>query len=123
MSESHTSWKPASFEEFWPYYVSQHLDPVNRLLHVAGTTAALTCVAASPLLPPALLAAPVAGYGMAWLGHLVFERNRPATFGHPLWSLRGDLRMWSLTLRGRMGPELDVARQWTPLESAAAEPA
>ncbi|HLU67609.1 MAG TPA: DUF962 domain-containing protein [Kofleriaceae bacterium] len=116
---SEPGWKPGSFDEFWPYYVSQHLDRVNRWLHFAGTSAAIGCLAAAPVFPPALLAAPVAGYGMAWIGHFVFERNRPATFGHPLWSLRGDFKMWSLMLRGRMGPELEAARQFTPLTSPA----
>ncbi len=71
---------PQSFEEFWPYYVSQHRDPTCRRLHFVGTTAALGLVATAPLFPPALLAAPVAGYGLAWIGHLVFEKNRPASW-------------------------------------------
>lgn len=103
--------QPTSFEEFWPYYVSQHLDPINRALHVAGTGLALGCVAVSPVAPQALLAAPVIGYGMAWIGHFVFEKNKPATFGNPLWSLRGDLRMFARTITGRMAADLETARQ------------
>lgn len=112
--------KPQSFEEFWPYYVSQHVDPVNRWLHFAGTTAALACVAASPLFPPLLAAAPVAGYGLAWFGHFVIEKNRPATFGNPLWSLRGDFKMWGLMLRGKMAAEVEAHRQHSPAEAPAA---
>lgn len=108
---------PESFEEFWPFYVSQHLDPTNRALHFAGTTLALGCLAAAPLVPPAALAAPVAGYGLAWIGHFVFEKNKPATFGNPLWSLRGDFRMWRLMLTGKMGAELERGEQW--LDDAA----
>ena len=92
----HASPSPSTFEEFWPYYVSQHLDSTCRRLHFVGTTAAIACVAVAPVVPAALLAAPVMGYGMAWIGHYVFEKNRPATFGspqHAVWSLRGDLRM------------------------------
>lgn len=98
-----------TFEEFWPYYVHAHRSPVNRALHYAGTTAALGAVATAALtLNPAwLLLAPVAGYGPAWLGHFVFEHNKPATFDHPLWSLRGDLKMYGLALRGQMGAELE----------------
>ncbi len=98
-----------TFAEFWPHYVHAHRNPVNRALHYAGTTAMLGTVAAAALtLNPAwLLAAPVVGYGPAWVGHFVFERNRPATFEHPLWSLRGDFRMCWLAARGRMRDELE----------------
>jgi hypothetical protein len=98
-----------SFEEFWPQYVHAHRDPRNRALHYVGTTAVLGTVAASALTlnPALLLALPVVGYGPAWIGHFVFEKNRPATFDHPLWSLRGDFKMYFLALRGRMGPEVE----------------
>lgn len=111
--------QPTTFEEFWPYYVSQHLDPINRALHVAGTALALGCVAVSPVAPQALLAAPVIGYGMAWVGHFAFEKNKPATFGHPLWSLRGDLRMFARTITGRMGADLEAAREATAASATA----
>ena len=97
-----------SFQDFWPYYVRQHLNPVNRALHFLGTTLALLALAASAALvaPLWLLAAPVAGYGPAWAGHFFFEKNKPATFQHPLWSLRGDFRMYGLMWAGRMGAEV-----------------
>ena len=96
-----------TFQEFWPFYVSQHLHPVCRTLHVAGTTAALgSGVAAIVLSPVWLAAAPVLGYGLAWIGHFVFERNRPAAFRYPFWSLMADLRMWAYVLTGRMRQEL-----------------
>lgn len=105
---------PASFEEFWPYYVSQHLDPTCRALHVVGTSMALACAASGVRRPRRLLAAPVIGYGMAWIGHFVFEQNKPASWHsarHFAWSFRGDLRMLRLTIAGRMGPELERARR------------
>ena len=71
-----------------------------------GTSTALACLAVSPFFPPALMAAPVAGYGCAWVGHFLFEKNRPATFKYPLWSLRGDMRMYRLMLTGQMGQEI-----------------
>jgi len=100
------------YEAFWPYYVGQHLNATNRALHLVGTSLALGCALAVPLgaPPAALLLAPLLGYGFAWLGHFGFEGNRPATFGHPLWSLRSDLRMYRLMLLGRMQPELKRAR-------------
>ena len=101
---------PQSFEEFWPYYVSQHQDPTCRKLHFVGTTIAMGCLAVSPMYPPAALAAPVAGYGLAWIGHFVFEKNKPASWEgvkHFAWSLRGDLKMWRLMLAGKMDAEVE----------------
>lgn len=96
-----------TYEEFWPFYVSQHLDPTNRTLHVVGTTLVLGCLGAGLFVSPVwLLAMPVAGYGFAWTGHFFFERNRPATFTYPLWSLRADFRMYRFTWLGRMGTEV-----------------
>lgn len=109
--------EPGSFEEFWPYYVSQHRDPTCRWLHFAGTSLGLACVAVSPLVPPALVAAPVFGYGFAWVGHFVFERNRPASWyslRHFAWSFRGDMRMYRRMLTGRMAAELDRAAALYP---------
>lgn len=100
---------PTSFEEFWPYYVSQHADRTCRRLHFVGTSLAMACVAVAPLAPAALLAAPVFGYGMAWVGHFAFEKNKPASWGslqHAAWSLRGDLRMWGKMVTGAMDAEV-----------------
>lgn len=94
--------RPQSFEEFWPYYVSQHRNKTCRQLHFVGTSIAMGCVAVSPFYPPALLAAPIAGYGFAWVGHYAFEKNRPATFRHPLYSLAGDWVMYAQMLRGKI---------------------
>jgi hypothetical protein len=103
---------PTSFHEFWPLYVSQHLNAACRRVHFAGTGLAMVCLVASPVCPLALLAAPVVGYGMAWIGHFAFERNRPASW-HSLraavWSFRGDLRMFRYMLLGRMTGELGRA--------------
>ncbi|MCA9679830.1 MAG: DUF962 domain-containing protein [Kofleriaceae bacterium] len=102
--------EPSTFEEFWPYYVSQHRDAANRRLHFVGTTLAMGCVAIAPLVPPALAAAPVVGYGLAWIGHFAFEKNRPASWHsakHFAWSFRGDLRMWRLTVTGLMDAEVE----------------
>jgi hypothetical protein len=98
-----------SFEEFWPHYVHAHRHPVNRALHYVGTTAFVGTVAAAAftLNPAWLLLSPVAGYGPAWVGHFVFEKNKPATFQHPFWSFRGDFKMCLLALRGKMGEEID----------------
>lgn len=112
---------PQSFEEFWPYYVSQHRNKTSRQLHFIGTSIAMGCVAVAPVYPPALLLAPVAGYGFAWVGHFMFEKNKPASWGGlqaVAWSLRGDLRMWKKTLDGTMDAEVE---QLAPVYEAADE--
>src|SRR5215470_6120965 len=84
-----------SYSEFWPRYLAAHADPRTRALHYAGTALALAALAAAGAGRDWrwLLAAPVAGYAPAWLGHLVFEHNHPVTFAHPGWSLISDFRM------------------------------
>jgi hypothetical protein len=105
----------SSFEAFWPFYVAQHSRPSTRALHFAGTTMVLGSLAAAALVSPWIAAtAPLVGYGPAWIGHFFCEKNRPATFTYPWWSLRGDFRMYRLMLTGRMGPEVERALRAYP---------
>lgn len=99
---------PKTYRAFWPLYLAEHRRPGNRHLHFLGTALALLLIASAAVLWDwrPLAAAPLAGYGLAWLGHAAVERNRPATFSHPLWSLGGDMHMFSLWLIGRLGAEL-----------------
>jgi hypothetical protein len=108
-SEADTNARIDSFEEFWPFYVSEHRDPLNRALHYASTTMVIgTVVTAAVTMNPAwLLLAPVVGYGPAWVGHFFIENNKPASFKHPLWSLRGDFKMYAMALRGKMADEVE----------------
>ena len=75
-----------NFEEFYPFYLGEHADRTSRRLHVIGTSAAVLQMLAAVLMrePLLLLSALVTGYGFAWVGHYMFEKNRPATFKHPL---------------------------------------
>jgi hypothetical protein len=91
------------FSNFYPYYLAEHRSRGCRILHFAGTTLALTCLVAAVLTRNIwfLVIAPVAGYGCAWFGHILFEKNRPATFSHPWYSLRGDFAMYRDLWTGR----------------------
>lgn len=91
-----------AFEDFWPYYVGEHRRPVTRLLHFIGTLCGFVLLARGHW-----ILAPVVSYAFAWTGHLFVERNAPATFKHPLLSLRGDVVMFGLMLAGRMEAEVE----------------
>ncbi|AUX41241.1 uncharacterized protein SOCE26_026510 [Sorangium cellulosum] len=104
----HPSPAHTSFDEFWQYYLREHSSGLNRALHLTGTAAALV-LAGTALVrrkPRLLLLAPLVGYAPAWFGHFVVERNRPASFHSPLWSLRADLRMLRLAVTGRLNDAL-----------------
>jgi hypothetical protein len=97
----------ASFADFWPFYVCEHSAPLTRLLHFIGTATIIPLLVASFWFDPLfVLLIPVSAYGFAWVAHFLVERNRPATFSHPLWSLLGDLRMFALMCAGRMSAEV-----------------
>jgi len=97
-----------SFDEFWPYYLAEHSDPTNRMLHFLGTMGAMATAgyAIATRKPKLLGLAPVIGYGAAWIGHYFVEKNRPATFKHPLWSLRGDFKMAGMMATRQLDDEL-----------------
>jgi hypothetical protein len=100
-----------SFQEFYPFYLREHSTPVCRGFHYVGTTGVIAVVAAVAVSARIHLLAliPVVGYGFAWTGHFVFEKNRPATFKHPLWSLRADFVMYFEWLSGRLARSLTNA--------------
>lgn len=94
----------SSFAAFYPHYLREHDNRVCRRLHFIGSTLVIAVVVAALASGHLrwLWLAPVAGYGFAWVGHVVFEKNRPATFKHPLYSLLGDWVMYGHMWRGKV---------------------
>ncbi len=97
------------YSDFWPYYLRAHKRPLTRALHAIGTILGLALLGAGATIADwrLIAAAPLVGYGVAWLSHLVVEHNAPETFKHPWFSLISDLRMVGLMLTGRLGRELE----------------
>jgi len=95
----------SSFKDFYPFYLGEHANLTCRRLHFIGTTGIviLVVLVIAAVLPPVWLwAIPVLGYGFAWVGHFFFEKNRPATFKYPFYSLLGDWVMYKDMLTGKI---------------------
>jgi len=94
-----------SLKEFYPYYLSEHQNTTSRVLHFTGTglliIVAIVALAAGKY--SWLLAIPVIGYSFAWVGHFFFERNKPATFKYPFYSLASDFKLFFAILTGKEG--------------------
>jgi hypothetical protein len=84
-----------TYDDFWSHYLGEHSRPATRWLHTVGTVASVILIV--------FFAALVPGYGLSWIGHFFVERNTPATFGHPLWSMLSDFKMVALMLTGQLG--------------------
>ncbi len=93
-----------TFAEFYPYYLREHANRTCRRLHFVGTSLGVVCLVM--LLATGtwwwLLAGFGCGYLFAWIGHFGFEKNRPATFQRPFYSLLGDWVMYKDILTGRI---------------------
>lgn len=101
----------STYSDFWPYYLREHAQPATRAWHYVGTGFAISLLvfliatqrwALSPLVL-------VSGYVFAWMSHGLIEKNKPATFTYPLWSLGSDFRMLFHAVTGTMGRELEKA--------------
>ena len=94
----------ASFKDFYPFYLGEHSNRICRRLHFTGSLLVLLtfAVVIATGYWRGLFLLPVLGYGFAWVGHFFFEKNRPATFKYPLYSLMGDWVMFRDVLIGRV---------------------
>ena len=96
-----------SFTEFWPFYLGEHSKAATRRWHFIGTASLLPLFILSLSYNIyLLLLLPISGYGFAWYSHYFVEKNRPATFIYPLWSLLGDFKMFGLMCLGKMDAEI-----------------
>ncbi|MBU1310588.1 MAG: DUF962 domain-containing protein [Gammaproteobacteria bacterium] len=100
--------KFSSFAEFYPYYLTEHRNPICRALHYIGSGLVITVLLFALLTQQwrLLWLLPLIGYGFAWLGHLVFEHNKPATFKYPFYSLAADWVMLKDFLTGQLKRKL-----------------
>jgi len=93
-----------SFAEFYPYYLGEHSNRTCRRLHFIGSSLSLLCLVTGLVRgqPMYFLYALLCGYGFAWVGHFVFEKNRPASFKRPLYSFMGDWVMYKDIWAGKI---------------------
>lgn len=94
----------SNFSEFYPFYLNQHKNKTCRRLHFVGSFLIVSLIAYAVLFSHylSLWLIPVIGYGFAWIGHVAFERNKPATFIYPIYSLMGDWVMFKDILLGKI---------------------
>jgi hypothetical protein len=92
-----------TFREFYPFYLTEHRHPVSRILHFIGTSLVFVILISTILMQTwvGLLLIPLVGYGFAWAGHFFFEKNKPATFQYPLYSLGSDFKLFFEILAGK----------------------
>ena len=105
-----------SLTQFYPFYLTEHSNITCRRLHFIGTTLViiLFMAAFTSKMFWLLDLMPVAGYGSAWIGHFFFEKNKPAAFQHPLWSLASDFKMFWDTLTLQLDAKLEQAQKQYP---------
>jgi hypothetical protein len=107
MSTASARKRYTTFATFWPHYVREHRIPLTRWMHFVGTSVVIALLVLGAIGKGGYftLMAPVAGYGPAWASHFFVEKNRPATFTYPLWSLLADFKMWFWMATGKMDAE------------------
>ena len=107
-----TEKKYTSFWSFYPYYLTEHSDAKNRSLHFVGTALIIGFLIAGIVLKKwqLIAAIPICGYGFAWVGNFFIEKNRPATFTYPLYSLGSDFVMFWHMLTGQIKTKIAEAK-------------
>ncbi len=103
-----------NYHDFWYFYLHEHSHPLNRLMHYIGTTFVILILfyALYSFNFLYLLLMPIFGYGFAWFGHFFIEKNKPATFQYPFWSLISDFRMYFYFLFGILKKDLQKKEEY-----------
>ena len=101
----------SSFQSFYPYYLTEHKNKVSRTLHFIGTALVFICLIAGIITGRWVLfiIIPLCGYGFAWFGHYFFEKNKPATFKYPFYSLGSDFVMFFHIITGQIKKKMSDA--------------
>lgn len=109
-----------SLAEFYPYYLLEHQDKTSRTLHFIGTALFISIVtfALFSRWYSILIIAPICAYGFAWVGHFFFEKNKPATFNYPGWSLVADFKMFWDILTFQLQQKMTQAMKTTLTKNA-----
>ncbi len=96
--------------QFWPFYLGEHASRRNRILHFVGTSLVIltTLYAVGTQQWMLLIVVPFWGYGFAWVGHFIVEKNRPATFKYPFKSLASDFIMYYYMISGQIGRQIQL---------------
>ena len=105
--------KYTTLKDFYPFYLTEHSNATNRTLHFIGTFFVIFILFAGIFLSDyrAILIIPFVGYGFAWVGHFFIEKNRPATFQYPVYSLTCDFIMFWHILTNQIGEKLKEAQK------------
>lgn len=111
--------KYTTFRDFYPYYLTEHALPINYWLHFFGTLGVITCFVLGLVTSNGWLfiVMPFCGYGFAWAGHYIFEKNRPATFTYPFYSLGSDFVLFYHVLTGQITKKLEEAHEICGIEN------
>jgi len=105
-----------SISDFYLFYLSEHRKPSTRFMHFIGTALVILCLLYAIVMQRwmLLLLIPVLGYGFAWISHAFIERNKPATFTYPFYSLGSDFIMFWDIITGKINSQLEEASKRYP---------
>lgn len=92
------------YHTFYRFYLTEHRNIMSRRLHVTGSSIGLYFFAKAIVKskPRYFAYGLISGYACAWVGHFIFEKNKPASFKQPLYSFISDWRMFADVLKGNL---------------------